>query len=456
MDRGDSQGWITRAVGGLLDRSLVDKCIWISALTTLGVVWHAVITYYLFRNPDVAPYIDQSVIHHFFPPIISGLLLFWVAMVGIGLSLRRRSPDNHALVYVTTQSLAVTITGASYLSGTYTNLFTGTLCLGAIAIGFILFDKRAMIPAVACALGIIVLTTVAEQLGLIPYAPMLAAAPFEHARLSRWWLVGFGGVSSGFFIIFISILFVMIERWRDREAELAVISEQLTRANEVVSRYVASQLAEQIRAGNDDMVKKFHRRRLTMFFSDIKDFAEIAEDVEPAALNRLLGEYLSEMTQIAERFGGTIDKFVGDAIMIFFGAPMPADDRENAIRAVRMAIEMQARVQELNTRWRASGLERPLEVRIGINTGHASIGNFGSKSRMDYTAIGKQVNLAARLQADCEPGRILISHSTQALIQDGITCEPRGEIQVKGLRDPVKIYEVTEKPHSFAHTASGR
>ena len=109
----------------------------------------------------------------------------------------------------------------------------------------------------------------------------------------------------------------------------------MARANDLISRYVASQLAEQIRASNFNVLEKHHRRRLTLFFSDIKDFSEIADHVEPEELNEVLDEYLSEMTLIAERFGGTIDKFVGDAIMIFFGAPLPADDRQSALRPCR-------------------------------------------------------------------------------------------------------------------------
>jgi adenylate cyclase len=115
------------------------------------------------------------------------------------------------------------------------------------------------------------------------------------------------------------------------------------------------------------------------------------------------------MASIGERYGGTIDKFVGDAVMIFFGAPVQTNDHDQAMRAVRMAVEMQDAMVRLGEKWRRAGFERPFVIRIGINTGHATIGSFGSKRRVDYTAIGRQVNLAARLQAHCEPGKILLS-----------------------------------------------
>jgi len=162
----------------------------------------------------------------------------------------------------------------------------------------------------------------------------------------------------------------------------------------------------------------------------------------------VLNEYLSEMTAIGKHHGATIDKFVGDAIMIFFGAPLATNDRDHALRAVRMAMAMQQRMAALRAKWLADGFEHPFHIRIGINTGQASIGNFGSRERMDYTAIGRQVNLAARLQAQCEPDRILLSHSTWVLVKDVIACVSKGDIQVRGFREPVSVYEVSEPGES--------
>jgi class 3 adenylate cyclase len=187
-----------------------------------------------------------------------------------------------------------------------------------------------------------------------------------------------------------------------------------------------------------------------LFFSDIKGFSNTADVVEPEDLSLLLNDYLSEMTAIAQRFGATIDKFVGDAIMIFFGAPQSTSDRDQALRAVQMGVEMQQSMHQLRRKWSIAGISHPFHIRIGINTGQASVGAFGSQQRLEYTAIGRQVNLAARIQAHCTPDQVLISHSTWALVHDQISCKPKGEVVFQGSHEPVEIFEVSLDPaHNF-------
>lgn len=226
-----------------------------------------------------------------------------------------------------------------------------------------------------------------------------------------------------------------------QEAALREQADALERANRLISRYVPAQVASRILAG-DDTVERLDRRKITVFFSDVVGFSELADRIEAEEFARVLNEYLAEMTAIADAHGGTVDKFVGDAIVVLFGAPTRGGDREHALAAVRMALAMQARMDGLRTRWLREGIEEPFQIRIGVNTGVASVGNFGSHGRMDYTAIGRQVNLAARLQTACEPGKVLVSHATWALVEAEIPCEPRGAMQVKGVHHPVQVYEV--------------
>jgi class 3 adenylate cyclase len=274
---------------------------------------------------------------------------------------------------------------------------------------------------------------------LVTYTLVLAAG----GRYPAAWDQGLLSLGGG--VIGSSLGAGWIDRYRRRiavqEAALREQADALDRANRLISRYVPAQVASHIVAG-DDSVERLDRRKLTVFFSDVVDFSELADRVEAEEFARVLNEYLSEMTAIADGHGGTIDKFIGDAIVVLFGAPTRVGEREQARAAVRMALAMQERMGFLRARWLREGIEEPFQIRIGVNTGVASVGNFGSHGRMDYTAIGRQVNLAARLQAACEPGKVLVSHSTWALIESEIPCHARGAIQVKGVHHPVRVYEV--------------
>ena len=164
--------------------------------------------------------------------------------------------------------------------------------------------------------------------------------------------------------------------------------------------------------------------------------------MEPEEMAVLLNDYLSNMFEIIHGYGGTLANANGDGLFVFFGAPDYTEDRDNALRCVRMAIDMQRRIRELRGKWFAEGIDLPLQIRCGINTGMVTVGAYGSDTRKEYTAMGMHVNLASRLENACEPGQILVNHSTWVLIRDQISCEPRGQIEAKGFRHPVRVYRV--------------
>jgi len=253
---------------------------------------------------------------------------------------------------------------------------------------------------------------------------------------------------TAFFHILVLLAFCMyvcsLQLWarRHQEKRLRLAHAQLERANRLMRRYVPAQLAEQIAAGEYAEAARPQRRKLSIVFSDIEGFTALSEQVDPEVLAAMLDEYLSEMMTIADRYGGTVNQIVGDGMMIFFGAPQVTNDRDHALRAVRMALDMQTRVREMASVWDRIGLPRRIRIRIGINTGYASVGDFGSVGRKLYSGIGLQTNLAARIQASCEPGSVLISGTTQALIGDEINCVCRGEMSVKGVHHPLHVYEV--------------
>jgi PAS domain S-box-containing protein len=209
-----------------------------------------------------------------------------------------------------------------------------------------------------------------------------------------------------------------------------------------LSKYLSPQVYQSIFSGKKNVKIEAYRKKLTVFFSDIKGFTEITDRLEPEVLSTLLNSYLNEMSQIALKYGGTIDKFVGDAILIFFGDPETKGEREDAKSCVLMALEMQERMTYLRSLWQDQGITNPLEIRIGINSGYCNVGNFGSKDRLDYTIIGGEVNLASRLESSAMTGQILISEETYALIKNDIFCEKKEEIKVKGIAHKIQTYQV--------------
>jgi adenylate cyclase len=231
---------------------------------------------------------------------------------------------------------------------------------------------------------------------------------------------------------------------KQREEELAEKSNALEQLSNQLAKYLSPQIYDSIFSGRQQVRIVSQRKRLTVFFSDITGFTETTDRLQSEDLTRLLNHYLTEMSQIALAHGATIDKYVGDAMLIFFGDPETRGVEEDAIACVKMAIAMRKRMAELTHVWMEAGIENPLRCRIGINTGVCTVGNFGSETRMDYTIIGSAVNLASRLETACPPGEILISYETHAHVKDVVFCEEHGHIEVKGFAYPIATYRVVD------------
>lgn len=226
------------------------------------------------------------------------------------------------------------------------------------------------------------------------------------------------------------------------ENELEEKNQSINKLLTLMKMYLPSQLYDSIAGGSLGGKLTYKRKKLTMFFSDIVGFTDVTDTLEPETLSSLLNEYLTEMSSIASVYGGTVDKFIGDAIVIFFGDPQFIDDETHAKQCVRMAVEMLDKVKLLSARWRAAGATQGLSVRMGINTGFCTVGNFGSEARMDYTIIGGQVNIAARLEKIADRNSIFISESTYSLVKDTVEVTRPQVTTVKGVHFPVKVYRV--------------
>lgn len=221
--------------------------------------------------------------------------------------------------------------------------------------------------------------------------------------------------------------------------------KRLNNLRERISRYVSPPIYRKITTGKEKAeINKTKRVKLTIFFSDIKGFSWHSSDMEGEAISEILNSYLEEMTKLIAKHGGTLDKYIGDAILVFFGDPDFTDDYDHARRCIAMALDMRQRMKELQQQWFHRGYQYPLHIRMGISTGYVSVGNFGSQERMDYTIIGAPVNLAARLQEVAKEDQILISHETWGFVKDIVRCYAAASLELKGFHQPQLTYEVID------------
>jgi adenylate cyclase len=246
----------------------------------------------------------------------------------------------------------------------------------------------------------------------------------------------------GYFVLVAIIGISFIALQRHQASVIARTNAFLASIADKLARYLAPQHYRSIFSGAKDVRISTERKKLTIFFSDVVSFTATTERLQPEELAAVLNEYLTEMSHIAIKHGGSVNKFIGDAILVFFGDPETHGAAEDARACLSMAFEMQRRLAELNVKWRKQGIEQPFRARMGINTGYCNVGNFGSDRRMDYTIIGAEANLAARLQSIAEPGGIVISYETFALVSDMVRARALQPVSLKGVGRVVVPYVV--------------
>ena len=235
---------------------------------------------------------------------------------------------------------------------------------------------------------------------------------------------------------------------RDELGDLTASFNEMTRAlrekemiKRAFTRYVAREVVDEILKNPEQLVLTGERREVTVLFCDIRGFTPLSERLDPEGVVLLLNEFYNLMIETTFKNDGTLDKFLGDGVMCVFGAPIARDD--HAMQAVRTALDMQAGIAALSHRFVQEG-RPPIAVGIGVSAGEVVAGTVGSEDRMEYTAIGDSVNLAARLEALARPGQILISQQTLAMVDDRVRTKAMGAVRVKGKEDEVQVYEVLE------------
>jgi len=263
---------------------------------------------------------------------------------------------------------------------------------------------------------------------------LLAGFVLFYAGLFLYGHVLANGVRTIFGIVF-SLMALTVQKYVHEETQRAFLRARF-------EHYFAPALLDKILASRT-LLDSCEKKNITVLFSDIAGFTPWGASRSPEEIRKTLNEYFKAMTEIVFRYEGTVDKYMGDGLMVFFGDPVAHED--HALRAVRAAEDMQRKARELAAAWRAEG-RIDLRIRIGINTGDAVVGNMGSEQRVDYTAIGANVNLAQRLEANVPAGGILISRAVQDRVQGQVNTRPAGKIKAKGFDAEIEVDEVVVDP----------
>ena len=272
---------------------------------------------------------------------------------------------------------------------------------------------------------------------------MLNLMPGANTRIEGWpmanflsclFIVGYGGWVASLVFLETSELEAR-RRATDRERSL------LQEIYDQVRPYVSAQLISSLQLTGTVPSKRI---QVTIFFSDIEGFTRLMDTLSESLVTRVLNEYLNNMAEIAIEHGGTIDKFMGDGVMIIFGAPESISPSMDAIACVRMADSMRIRLKMLRKKWMSEGIAAGLHIRMGIHSGYCVVGNFGSRQWMDYTAVGGVVNLASRLEKAAARDQILVSSETYELVKYEVQGEPIAPIRVKGIGEAVSVVIIIE------------
>ncbi|RFU69539.1 adenylate/guanylate cyclase domain-containing protein [Peribacillus saganii] len=283
-------------------------------------------------------------------------------------------------------------------------------------------------------------------ISIVGYLLFVALRPKWGGLLSLIMIACYVGISLIVFLKFSILLpFIYVVMGIITSCVLSIVTQYVRELGErkrvtgIFGRYVSKSVVDEILAAKNEIAVGGIRKEVTLMFVDIRGFTPLSEKMEPEEVVGILNEYLDLGAQAIFKYEGTIDKFIGDGIMAIFGAPIEYED--HAIRAANAALFMKKEAdrlaQQINDKYQSS-----VAFGIGLNTGPAVIGNIGSSERMDYTAIGDTVNLAARLESNAKPNQILMSENTYQIIQQHFVCTPLQPIKVKGKAEPVVVYEL--------------
>ena len=326
---------------------------------------------------------------------------------------------------ITTLILVVVVLNMTWAMSAMYGPFSGMVVAGVLAMIFYPMVVRTPTLHAVCAMVVVTPIPLALQIRAAVRGELAPADSWAHVALL---------VPSAFAVVLTAAVIESGMRRQFVAESIAQVSQRLLR------RYAPAAVADLIVSGDSEAVGAPQRLRVTAMSSDVAGFTALADQIDPESLSQIINEYMATMSEVVEDQGGVVTEFAGDGLMAIFGAPEALEPEEQVRRALSAANAMHSRLAELSKTWFRLGIEKPLRVRIGINTGMLSVGTFGSDGRATYTAIGLQMNVAARIQAHCEPGGILLSSASWHLVKDVVECDPLGEVAVKGVHFPISIY----------------
>lgn len=389
----------------------------------------------LFSSVQQVPWINYGVAAAL-RPLYMAEGAFILLLLLAGLWLRRHRPETQGFAHIVIQYAAVSNAFNAYIFGALTNPngFLGGMALGASSL--LLFRPSIALPAIATFMALTVGTTIAAGMGLIPYAPILAAFPVGDGKIAFTYLISSLSWTTIVFLIVLSLMTFVLVRWRNREARLSEMTDLLRK---MFGRYLSTEVMNALIEDPASLEMGGERRQVTIMMTDLRGFTALSERLEPERVVQMLNAYFEIMVDIVLEFNGTINEIIGDALLVVFGAPHEIKNR--AQRAVACAISMQNAMAEVNAHNRDQGLP-DIEMGIGLNESEVIVGNIGSSKRSKYAVVGSGVNMASRIESYTVGGQVLISESVRKEAGDMLRIDAQRDIRPKGSEAPLRIYEV--------------
>ncbi len=360
----------------------------------------------------------------------------WIIFLVFGFWLRGRYPDNRPFTHVMIQYNAISVSFICYVFGSVTH--PGPFLLGMTlgTLNFLLFELKLALPWLVTFTVLTLISSIAIWAGVIPYAPLFASSAFSNGKISPLYFVGTILLVMTVFLLMLILVAYIFTRWRDREKKVAEMTDLLKK---MFGRYLSTEVMNSMIENPLALEMGGERRSVTIMMTDLRGFTALSERLEPERVVQMLNSYFEVMVEEILKYNGTINEFIGDALLVIFGAPQEMPER--AEMAIACAIAMQNAMGRVNAENRQNGLPE-LEMGIGLNEAEVVVGNIGSSKRSKYTVVGSGVNMTSRIESYSVGGQILISESVRRQADGMLRVDAQREVLPKGAETPLMIYEV--------------